>query len=207
MAFMSTGFKIFFMVIGIATVGAGFYFFSPIFETETSEDSIVAVEQKNEDVVNNPTIPNSVDSEITDVLELNESNPLNNTDSSDSEASSLQNTVQKTELVPVPVKPATPREPQEHIVHIYSFADWRPANLTVYVGDTVTYINEDNLLHWPGADPHPTHSSLPDLDALGGISKGQSYSYTFRKVGVYGHHDHLPENPPTIGLITVLPRE
>ena len=99
-----------------------------------------------------------------------------------------------------------PTEPREFIVDIFSFTDWQPPSLVVYAGDTVTFINHDRELHWPGADPHPTHSSLPVFDALGGISRGQSYSHTFRKLGVYGHHDHLLEVPPTIGTITVLPR-
>jgi len=99
-----------------------------------------------------------------------------------------------------------PQEPQEFIVDIYSFTDWQPSSLIIYVGDTITFINHDNKLHWPGADPHPTHSSLPLFDALGGISKEQSYSHTFHKPGVYGHHDHLLEVPPTIGFITILPR-
>jgi len=96
------------------------------------------------------------------------------------------------------------REPRELIIDIYSFEDWRPSSLTIHIGDTITFINHDSNLHWPGADPHPTHSSLPPFDALGGISKGQSYSYTFHKPGVYGHHDHLLEFPPTLGTITVL---
>lgn len=104
-------------------------------------------------------------------------------------------------------EPKTKREPKEYVIEIYSFTDWRPASLTIYEGDTVTFINFDNKLHWPGGDPHPTHSSLPLFDALGGISEGQSYSHTFTIVGAYGHHDHLPENPPTLGTITVLPRE
>jgi len=97
--------------------------------------------------------------------------------------------------------------PREYIVDIFSFTDWQPQSVVVYEGDTITFINHDNKLHWPGADPHPTHSALPNFDALGGISMGQSYSHTFRNPGVYGHHDHLLEDPPTIGTITVLPRE
>jgi len=107
------------------------------------------------------------------------------------------------ESPPVPV--TQPREPQEFIVDIYSFTDWRSATLTIRAGDTVTFINHDDELHWPGSDPHPTHSSLPQFDALGGLSEGQSYSYTFRKLGVYGHHEHLLDDPPTLGAITVLP--
>lgn len=97
------------------------------------------------------------------------------------------------------------REPQEFIVRIYDYDRAEPANLTIRVGDTVTFINEDNDLRWPGADPHPTHSGLPLFDALGGISQNQSYSHTFKTIGKYPWHDHIFDNPPTIGTITVIP--
>lgn len=101
-----------------------------------------------------------------------------------------------------------PQQPKEYIVEIHSFTDWRPASLMIFVGDTITFVNLDDDLHWPGSDPHPTHSSLLLFDALGGISKGQSYSHTFTEAGSYGHHDHLAEEPPPqLGIITVLPRE
>ncbi|MEK9179827.1 MAG: hypothetical protein AAB897_00205 [Patescibacteria group bacterium] len=93
---------------------------------------------------------------------------------------------------------------EEFTVKILSVSEASPANLTVHVGDTVTFINEDDDLRWPGSDPHPTHSALPLFDALGGISTGQSFSYTFKAAGVVGWHDHLPEDPPTAGYITVL---
>lgn len=96
-------------------------------------------------------------------------------------------------------------EPREFIVRIFDFDKAEPPSLAVHTGDTVTFINEDNDLRWPGADPHPTHSSLPLFDALGGISQDQSYSHTFKKEGIYGWHDHLPDDPPTVGFITVLP--
>jgi len=97
-----------------------------------------------------------------------------------------------------------PREPKEYIISIYSNTDLRPPSYTIHVGDTITFINFDNTLHWPGSDPHPTHSSLPEFDALGGIAEGQSYSYTFGKIDIYGYHEHLIEDAPTIGFITVL---
>lgn len=108
-------------------------------------------------------------------------------------------------MVPPPMVPP-PREPREFIIRISGFTEVEPANLIIRNGDTVTFINDDGHLHWPGADPHPTHSSLPTFDALGGVSKGQSYAHTFRKLGSFGYHEHLIDpNPPTLGVITVLP--
>jgi len=125
---------------------------------------------------------------------------------SEERARTTQAEEEETESTSLPLLPPYSL-PREYIVDIFSFTDWQPPSVVVYAGDTITFINHDNKLHWPGADPHPTHSALPNFDALGGISKGQSYSHTFRNPGVYGHHDHLLENPPTIGTITVLPRE
>ena len=96
-------------------------------------------------------------------------------------------------------------EHKEYTVRIFSAHRAEPSSLNIYIGDTITFVNEDNDLRWPGADPHPTHSSLPLFDALGGISKGQSYSHTFKVEGVYNWHDHLLDDPPSLGTITVLP--
>ncbi len=94
---------------------------------------------------------------------------------------------------------------QEFTINILDSSHADPSSITVHVGDIATFVNQDSRLHWPGSDPHPTHSSLPSLDALGGISQGQSYSYTFKKTGKFGWHDHLADNPTTIGTLTVFP--
>ncbi|MBI2109150.1 MAG: hypothetical protein HYT93_03150 [Parcubacteria group bacterium] len=202
---MASSLKIILIAVSIGLLAGGFYFLS--LKTEAPNNVVQNPEQKNEMVVSD--IPAT---EAGDV-----STPESNATIQDE---GLKNDTPLPQQEPSPIKqpeitntstiqkPAViSQELQEYLVHIYSFTDWRPTSLTVYVGDTVTFINEDNALHWPGADPHPTHSSLPDFDALGGISRGQSYSHTFRKIGAHGYHDHLLEVPPTIGVITVLPRQ
>ena len=76
-----------------------------------------------------------------------------------------------------------------------------PATLTVPVNTTVTFTNNGQGAHWPASAPHPTHTGLPGFDAERGLATGESYSYTFTKVGTWPYHDHL--NPRLFGSITV----
>lgn len=66
-----------------------------------------------------------------------------------------------------------------------------PASLTVKSGTTVTFTNNSDTPVWPASDPHPTHTDLPGFDANKGLTKGESYSFTFVKVGSWGYHNHL----------------
>lgn len=76
-----------------------------------------------------------------------------------------------------------------------------PATVTVNAGDTVTFVNNGTGTNWPASDPHPTHTGLPGFDALRGLKTGQSYSYTFTKIGTFGYHDHL--NSSLTGTVVV----
>lgn len=100
-----------------------------------------------------------------------------------------------------------PRQPKLHIVSLEA-DQFMPKFLTITVGDTVRFVNNDNALHWPSADPHPTHTSLPEFDPLADLSPGEFFDFTFQGVGAVGYHDHtaaLEEDETTItGTIRVL---
>lgn len=79
-----------------------------------------------------------------------------------------------------------------------------PSTVTVDAGTTVVFRNDSSSPFWPASDIHPTHtlydgSSLAQhckngsssFDSCGGISSGDSYSFTFDKVGSWKYHDHL----------------
>ncbi len=68
---------------------------------------------------------------------------------------------------------------------------YSPAIVTVKEGTTVTFVNNGQAFHWPASDPHPIHTGLPGLDALKGLSTGETYLFTFTKSGTFGIHDHL----------------
>ncbi len=84
-----------------------------------------------------------------------------------------------------------------------------PATLTISAGDTVTFVNTDNIPHWPASDIHPTHRLYPELggcigstfDACHDILPGENWSFTFNHKGTWTYHDH--KNPALVGTIVV----
>jgi len=76
-------------------------------------------------------------------------------------------------------------------VHIRN-STFTPDNLTVHVGDTVTFMNDDSVTHNVTGDP---------LNS-GDIASGKSWQYTFTKAGTYKyictHHANM------VGSITVV---
>lgn len=67
-------------------------------------------------------------------------------------------------------------------VTIQNFA-FSPDNITVKVGSTVTWTNQDSTDHSVTSDDGVTGG--PDSQLL---TKGQSYSFTFSKAGTYTYH-------------------
>ncbi len=68
---------------------------------------------------------------------------------------------------------------------------FEPSTVTVKAGTPVTFVNNGQALHWPASDPHPTHGGLAGFDAKKGLATGETYTFTFTKVGTWGFHDHL----------------
>ena len=64
--------------------------------------------------------------------------------------------------------------------------------VTVAVGQTVTFINNDNKAHEIVSNPHPQHGSCPGIEAgLGVIAAGQTkVTHNFANAGTCGYHDH-----------------
>lgn len=76
-----------------------------------------------------------------------------------------------------------------------------PSELKIKVGATVKFTNRDSELHWPASGVHPTHEICPGFDALKGLAKDESYSFTFTAAKICPFHDHL--NPSVKGTIVV----
>jgi plastocyanin len=68
-----------------------------------------------------------------------------------------------------------------------------PQEITVKVGDTVTWVNQDAPKHDVVADNGEFKSSLFD--------KGQSFGYTFTKAGTYPYHCSI--HPGMTGTVVV----
>lgn len=83
----------------------------------------------------------------------------------------------------------------------YSDSGFTPNNITVKVGETVTWSNQSSATMWVASNPHPTHTDLLGFDELASADRGGTYSYTFTKVGNWGYHNHL--SPSDKGVVTV----
>jgi plastocyanin len=83
----------------------------------------------------------------------------------------------------------------------YTGNGFQPNSITIKKGQTVTWTNKDSDELWVASNPHPTHTDYPGFDELKSIPTGQTYSFTFTKVGNWGYHNHL--NPSQKGVIVV----
>ncbi len=88
---------------------------------------------------------------------------------------------------------------------IYTDSGYLPKEITIKVGDTVTWKNESSQGVWTSSAMHPTHmvysgTSLqehcPDaaniyFDECKSSQPGESWSFTFNKKGTWGYHNHV----------------
>lgn len=66
-----------------------------------------------------------------------------------------------------------------------------PRELTIGIGDTVTFTTERSESFWPASDPHPTHEGLPGFDPKKPIDSKESWSFQFSEAGIFPYHNHL----------------
>jgi plastocyanin len=79
-------------------------------------------------------------------------------------------------------------------VQISGYA-FNPDNVTVHVGDTITWTNQDSVAHTvTSANGGPLNS--------GPLNQGQSYSYQFTSPGTYSYYCAF--HPNMLGTVTVL---
>jgi plastocyanin len=79
---------------------------------------------------------------------------------------------------------------------------FEPKELTIWEGDEVLFINNDDVSRWPASDFHPTHYLYPEFDPREEIVPGSSWKFKFEKVGNWRMHDHI--FPHMTGMIIVL---
>jgi len=63
--------------------------------------------------------------------------------------------------------------------------------LNVKVGDTITFVNLDAMLHWPASGPHPTHQICQGFEPKQALKQNEQFSYTFRQAVTCPIHDHI----------------
>lgn len=99
----------------------------------------------------------------------------------------------------------------------YTDGGFSPATISVKVGDTVRFVNNSGSGMWVASDAHPTHTEYDgsstsehcangvntagSFDACRQIAPGESYEFTFAKVGTFTYHNHARANHG--GTVTV----
>lgn len=84
---------------------------------------------------------------------------------------------------------------------VYDGSKFSPQTLRVKSGTTVTFRNDGVRPMWVASDPHPIHTNYSAFDARKNIGPGESYIFTFSRIGTWGYHDHL--SPSKKGEIIV----
>ncbi|MDP3901663.1 MAG: hypothetical protein Q8Q37_01635 [bacterium] len=85
---------------------------------------------------------------------------------------------------------------------LYTDAGYEPNELRVTVGASVVFENQSSLSMWTASAAHPTHRVYPTaggcigstFDSCAGIQPGQSWSFIFDQIGIWGYHNHLRPN-------------
>lgn len=83
----------------------------------------------------------------------------------------------------------------------YTGTAFDPASVEIKVGESVAFVNQSASGLWVASAPHPTHSDYPEFDAKKAYGQGDSFIFTFSKVGTWKFHNHM--NPTAFGSITV----
>lgn len=84
---------------------------------------------------------------------------------------------------------------------IYTGTEFSPRVLRIAKGERIEFRNESSGSMWIASDPHPIHTDLENFDSLESLSQGESYFYTFTRLGTWGYHNHV--NPAHRGTIIV----
>ena len=95
--------------------------------------------------------------------------------------------------------PTTPSPPPAVAVSIQNFA-FVPASVTVPIGTTVTWTNQDSAPHQVVSDATPLFS-VGALFTSNQFAQGQKYSFTFNNAGTFEYHCGI--HPFMKGTITV----
>lgn len=82
-----------------------------------------------------------------------------------------------------------------------------PPSVTITVGQSVAFVNQQNTRRNIASDPHPTHTECPQINAVGLLNAGQSRNTNaFPNARTCGFHDHDdPDNVSLRGQIVITP--
>jgi plastocyanin len=80
-----------------------------------------------------------------------------------------------------------------------------PNTVTIAVGQSVTFVNNNGRGHNVSSDPHPTHTECPAINAVNNLTNGQTRltsAFTAARTCGFHHHDD-PDNPAYKGTIVI----
>jgi plastocyanin len=77
--------------------------------------------------------------------------------------------------------------------------------VTIAVGQSVTFVNNDGATRNVSSDPHPVHTDCPQINAVGNLGNGQTrLTHAFTTSRSCGFHDHEePDNANRRGTIVI----
>ena len=80
-----------------------------------------------------------------------------------------------------------------------------PSSVTISVGQSVRFVNNDARSHEMSSDPHPSHTNCPSFGNVGQTAANQTKdTFGFSAAGSCGFHDHAdPDNNSLKGRITI----
>lgn len=76
---------------------------------------------------------------------------------------------------------------QEEVTIHMSQIMFEPMNIRISRDTKVTWINDDDTVHFVNTDSHPAHTHEPDFNSRS-LNEGDTYSYTFENPGAYPYH-------------------
>lgn len=79
-----------------------------------------------------------------------------------------------------------------------------PAQVTISVGQSVTFVNSDSRSHDMDSDPHPVHTDCPTMN-VGPLVTGQTKATgALTTARTCGYHDHSnPQNASLKGTVII----
>ncbi len=98
----------------------------------------------------------------------------------------------------------------------YTSKGFSPKVITIVKDTTVNFVNNSDTTMWVASNPHPTNngysgttvsqhcpnSANNSFDECTAVGRGNTYTFTFLKVGTWGYHNHMDSS--SAGTVVVL---
>jgi plastocyanin len=75
---------------------------------------------------------------------------------------------------------------------------FQPPTITIQKGTKVIFKNDSQSNVWPASNPHPAHTMYPEFDPRRSLMPGDTYEFTFDRVGKWGYHNHIGPGGGTV---------